>query len=217
MRTPNPKSSVATELPWVPVEIAGRPYQIRSYGSEHAFEVDAWLLHVLGDSAAAMIASGLEGVLPAMIVSVAEEFDGLETIDEVKAEIAAIMDGQLRDKDVLEFIGRICGAVAPKVSDLIREVLPTAFAKLDGRVVKDMVRLCLFDCLMAQDPNGQWYTVSSWQHLDMALAQLPRGPKRQAHKWLLLLRAIQVTWGPSGPADPTHPGDERAADTGPLH
>lgn len=217
MKTPRPQPTVPNELPWVPVEIGGREYKIRSAGSEHAFEIDAWLLSILGDSAAALIASGIEGVLPALIMSAAERFDGLDSLDEVKAELADLMDGRIGDIEVVEYIGRICGAVAPRVADLIREVLPTAFAKLDGRVVKDMVRLCLFDSLRATDANGVEFTVSSFQTLDMVLAQIPRGPKRQAHKWLLLMRAIQVTWGPSGPADPTHPGDERATDTGPLH
>lgn len=219
VRAPKPPTpSGELGMPWVPVEIGGRSYKIRTLGCEHAFELDGWLLRILGEPAAAAIASGLEGILPALVLSVVEKFDGLETMEEVKEELAELLDGNIGNIEVVEYIGRILMAVAPKAADLIREVLPGAMANLDARVVKDLVRLCLFDSLQAQDPNGVWFIVSRFEHLDHVLNQIPMGPKRQIHKWLLLLRAIQVTWGPFGPADPTHPGDERAEDTGPpLH
>ena len=215
MRTPRPpQPSGELGTPWVDVDVGGREYKIRSLGCEHAFELDAWLIQILGESGAVAIASGLEGVLPTLIVSVMEKFDGLETIEDVKAEIAEMMDGRFGDIEIVEYIGRIIGAVAPKIADLIREVLPTALSKIDARTVKDLVRLCLFNSFQAKSATGVWFTISSWDHMDHVLNQIPVGPQRQVHKWALLLRAIQCTWGPSGPADPTHPGDERAEQSG---
>jgi hypothetical protein len=216
-RLPTPSGELGT--PWGDVEVDGRLYKMRSLGCEDAFGLDAWLLQILGEAAAAAIASGLEGILPALILSAVEKFDGLETMAEVRAEVAEMLEGNIGNIETVEYIGRMAMAVAPKVADLVREVLPTALAKVDARVVKDMVRLTMFGgTLQAQDPNGVWFPVDSFNTLDHALNQIPNGPRRQMHKWRLLHRAIQCTWGPFGPADPMHPGDERADQTGqPLH
>ncbi len=209
--------SLPRNQPWLDVTLAGRAYKIQPLGCEAAFELDSMLLSLLGDSAAAAIASGIEGILPALLKSATERFEVCVTVDDVRAELAQIMDNGLGDIDTLEWIGRILASVAPKVADLARDTLPRATEKLGPTTTKHLVKVCVFDSLQAQDAYGNWFAVRNFPDLDIVLDAIPQGTQRQVHKWMLLIACIRATWGPSGAADTTPrverpgPGDETSS------
>jgi hypothetical protein len=208
-------ASVPVETPWVDVEIDGLEYQIQTLGCEEAFALDGDLLHLLGEGLAASLGAGLEGILPALLQQVQDRFASAQTMEAVQTEIQRILDLQVGDIEVREYIGRLVMALAPRVADLVRETIPTVASRINGAQARDLVRLVVLGHLKARTPDGlQWYTVTRWPDLDAVLARVERGPRRQMHKWKLLIRAIQVTWGPSGAADPTTPGDERPNESG---
>jgi hypothetical protein len=204
----------ALNTPWTDVTIQGVPYQIQCLGAEQAFELDAHLLHLVGEGLAASIASGLEGVLPALLLSVAKEFEVAESMEELRQRLDDLMELDLGSPQIREGIMVLINSVSPKVGDLIRETIPTVANRVSAAQVKLLVQICLFRHVRFRDPTGQWCLMTSWTEFDHVLRSVPAGPKRQMHKWALLIRAIQVTWGPSGAAAPTHPVGERQAEAG---
>lgn len=201
------------DTPWTEIEIDGIPYMLQPLGCEQAFELDAHLLHLFGEGLAAMLASGLEGLLPALLLSVAQKFEKAQSMEEIRVEWARITDLDFGDPEVREFIGRVLGSCAPKVADIVRETIPTMAARVTPAQARELVRICLFrHCKWKQ--MDQWGLMVGWRDLDHALLRVPAGHRRQMHKWALLIRAIQITWGPSGAAALTDPAGERLESTG---
>lgn len=209
MRTPAP-----LETPWIDVTVAGLEYKIQPLGCEQAFEMDSHLLHLFGEGLAALLASGLDGLLPALLLSVAKEFQDAQSMEDLRLELDRIMEVDLGSPEMREFIGRVIGDCAPKVADLVRETIPTVANRITASQAKMLVQICLFRHLQFKNAAGQWTLMVGWKEFDALLRQVPPGQQRQRHKWALLIRAIQVTWGPSGAAAPTHPVGERQDDAG---
>lgn len=207
------KPSVPVDTPWTETVIDGIEYQIQPLGAEQAFELDAHLLHLLGEGMAALLASGLDGLIPSLLMSIAKRFEQAQSMEELRVGLDEVMDLDLGSPEMREFIGRVIGDTAPKVADLVRETIPTVANRVTASQAKMLVQVCLFRHVRFKH-LGQWSEMRDWRDLDAALRMVAAGHKRQMHKWALLIRAIQVTWGPSGAVAPTHPAGERLDDAG---
>lgn len=207
------KPSVPVDTPWTEAVIDGLEYQIQPLGAEQAFELDAHLLHLLGEGLAALIASGLDGLVPALLMSVAKRFEQAQSMEELRVGLDEVLDLDMGSPEMREFIGRVIADTAPKVADLVRETIPTVANRVTASQAKMLVQVCLFRHVRFKH-MGQWSEMRDWRDLDAALRNIEAGHKRQRHKWALLIRAIHVTWGPSGAVAPTHPAGERLDDAG---
>lgn len=196
------------DTPWTEIEIDGLAYQIQPLGAEQAFELDAHLLHLFGEGLAALLASGLDGLVPALLLSVAKRFESAQSMEELRVELDKLLELDLGSSEMREFFGRVLAATAPKIADLVRETIPTIANRITSSQAKALVQVCLFRHVKWKH-MGQWVELRDWRDLDAALRQVSAGHKRQRHKWALLIRAIQVTWGPSGAAAHIYPEGER--------
>lgn len=210
------RQQTPVDTPWFDTVVDGVPYQIQPLGAEQAFDLDAHLLHLFGEGLAALLASGLDGLMPALLLSVAKRFEEAQTMEQLRIELDEVLDLDLGSPEMREFIGRVILDTAPKIADLVRETIPTIANRITASQAKALVQICLFRHVKFKDPAGHWATMQSWQDLNVCLWQFPNGHKRQMHKWALLIRAIQVTWGPSGAAAPTNPVGERQEKAGPT-
>jgi hypothetical protein len=194
-----------SDQPWQPVTIGGRAYQLQPLGAEPAFELDATLLGVFGESFAAALAHGLEDIMPALMLQVEERFSVCVTWEDVVEELQTIRTSGVQDLDTVEWIGRILLALAKPMSELVSDVVPRATERITPAMAKRLVQVCVFGHAKYQLPSGTWIDIRNWADLDNALAHVAAGPARQMHKWALLLGCIRATWGPSGAADATSP------------
>lgn len=202
--------------PWQDVTIGGRPYQLQPLGAEPAFELDATLLGVFGESAAAALAHGLEDIMPALMLQVEERFSVCITWEDVVEELQAIRTSGVQDLDTIEWIGRILLALAKPMGELVNDVLPRATEKITPAMAKRLVQVCVFGHAKFQLQTGTWIDIKNWADLDLALSHVPAGPARQTHKWALLLGCIRATWGPSGAAGVTSPAERPNVEDNPA-
>lgn len=204
--------------PWEEATIGGRPYQVQPLGSEAAFELDATLLGLFGESFAAALAHGLQDIMPALMLQIEERFSVCVTWEDVVEELQSIRQNGVKDLDNVEWIGRILHALARPMSELVSDVLPRATEKITPTTAKRLITVCVFGHARFQLPNSSsWIDIKNWADLDLALSHVPAGPARQTHKWALLFTCIRATWGPSGAADVTSPVERpSAADTSPT-
>lgn len=208
------REQTPVDTPWLDVTVDGVDYKIQPLGAEQAFDLDAHLLHLFGEGLAALLASGLDGLLPALLLSVAKRFEEAQSMEQLRIALDEVLDLDLGSPEMREFIGRVLADCAPKVADLVRETIPTVANRISASQAKALVQICLFRHVKFKDPTGAWAEMRTWQDLNVCLWQFPNGHKRQMHKWALLIRAIQVTWGPSGAAAPTNPVGERPVEAG---